>query len=111
MGWGEGDGDFLDRLSGCWESAMSTCSSIILGEEMTIDVAAVDEGEGGHDATAGGVFRWGMGRGEGDVDDDAAAWCGETALPGWKYIRENSVCCSSVWCTGGLTLVLFCSTT
>lgn len=56
-GWGEGDGDFLDRLSGCWESAMSTWSSIIFGDEMINGVAPVDEGEGGQDAAAGGVFR------------------------------------------------------
>lgn len=57
IGCGEGDGDFLDRLSGCCESAMSTCSSIIFGDEMINGVAPVDVGDAGHDVAAGGVFR------------------------------------------------------
>jgi len=36
---------------------MSTWSSIIFGDEMTNWVAPVDEGEGGQDVVAGGVFR------------------------------------------------------
>lgn len=43
-GLGDGDGDFFDRLSGCWLSAMSTCSSImLLGQPDSINVAAVLE--------------------------------------------------------------------
>jgi hypothetical protein len=57
IGWGEGEGDFFDRLSGCCESAMSTWSSIIFGDDMTNDAAPVDEGDGGHDAAVGGVLR------------------------------------------------------
>lgn len=47
-GLGDGDGDFFDRFSGCWLSAISTCSSImLLGQPDNTSVAAVlDVGRG-----------------------------------------------------------------
>lgn len=43
-GLGDGDGDFFDKFNGCWLSAMSTCSSIILlGQPDRTSVAAVLE--------------------------------------------------------------------
>lgn len=33
LGDGDGDGDFLERFRGCWLSAISTCSSIMLFEQ------------------------------------------------------------------------------
>lgn len=43
-GLGDGDGDFFDKFNGCWLSAMSTCSSImLLGQPDRTSVAAVLE--------------------------------------------------------------------
>lgn len=43
-GLGDGDGDFFERFNGCWLSAMSTWSSImLLGQPDSTNVAAVLE--------------------------------------------------------------------
>lgn len=75
-GRGDGDGDFFDKLSGCCESAISTCNSIILGV-----VRRVEFGDTG-DLDCGGA---------GDVE-----W-GDWE---WMYTREKSVCIGGVLLAG-----------
>jgi membrane protein YqaA with SNARE-associated domain len=47
LGDGDGDGDFFERFNGCWLSAMSTCSSImLLGQSDSTVLAVLEVGLG-----------------------------------------------------------------